>query len=205
MINAVGTEGEVEEAKKLIASASEYAVAMSIELARRKLGADEAVSKNPKLLKRSLELSAYFTIPKIQVPHRQLALANAMKLAMKAKNYSSALGFVNRILANGLSNKISETVSKCREACSVAVCLTVLTFCRLENSSPSSSATPVTQLRSSLTSLPNSTSAPPLTHPYTAAPALSSAHLTEASTTPSTRALNVSYVMCVRWARAVVG
>ena len=198
LINAVGTEGEVEEAKKLIASASEYAVAMSIELARRKLGADEAVSKNPKLLKRSLELSAYFTIPKIQVPHRQLALANAMKLAMKAKNYSSALGFVNRILANGLSNKISETVSKCREACSAAVCLTLLNFCRPENSSPSSSATPVMQLKLSLTSLPNSTSAPPLTHPSTAAPALSSAHLTEASTTPSTRALNVSCVRCVR-------
>lgn len=110
LINAVNTEGEVDEAKKLIESASEYAIAMSIELARRKLGAEDAVAKDPKLLKRSLELSAYFTIPKIQVPHRQLALANAMKLSMKAKNYSSALSFVNRILANGQSNKISETV-----------------------------------------------------------------------------------------------
>lgn len=111
LINAVGSESEVAEAKKLIGSASEYAVAMSIELGRRALGAPDAVSKNPQLLKRSLELSAYFTIPKIEVPHRQLALFNAMNLAMKSKNYNSALSFANRILANGGASKILESVS----------------------------------------------------------------------------------------------
>jgi coatomer protein complex subunit alpha (xenin) len=111
LINAVGSESEVAEAKKLITSASEYAVAMSIELARRALGPQDTVNKNPQLLKRSLELSAYFTIPKIEVPHRQLALLNAMNLALRSKNYNSALSFANRILANGGAAKILESVS----------------------------------------------------------------------------------------------
>ena len=111
LINAVGSESEVVEAKKLITSASEYAVAMAIELARRSLGPQDAVNKDPKLMKRSLELSAYFTIPKIEVPHRQLALLNAMNLAMRSKNYNSALSFANRILANGGASKILESVS----------------------------------------------------------------------------------------------
>lgn len=111
LVNAVSSESEVAEAKKLITSASEYTVAMSVELARRRLGAPNEVNANPELLKRSLELSAYFTIPKIEVPHRQLALLNAMNLAFRSKNYSSALSFANRILANGGANKIAESVS----------------------------------------------------------------------------------------------
>jgi coatomer protein complex subunit alpha (xenin) len=111
LVNAVGSESEVAEAKKLIASASEYAVAMSIELARRALGAPDVVNKNPQLLKRSLELAAYFTIPKIEVPHRQLALLSAMSLASRSKNYNSALSFANRMLANGGSAKMLESVS----------------------------------------------------------------------------------------------
>ncbi|ROW07448.1 hypothetical protein VMCG_03738 [Cytospora schulzeri] len=112
LVNAVSNESEVAEAKKLIASASEYTVAMSIELARRKLGSPAEVNANPELLKRSLELSAYFTIPKIEVPHRQLALLNAMNLARNAKNLSSALSFANRIMANGGGGKILENAKK---------------------------------------------------------------------------------------------
>lgn len=111
LVNAVSSESEVAEAKKLITSASEYAVAMAVELGRRELGAPDVVSQNPELLKRSLELSAYFTIPKIEVPHRQLALLSAMQLAVKNKNYSSALSFANRIIANGGATKIIENVS----------------------------------------------------------------------------------------------
>lgn len=110
LINAVSSEGEVAEAKKLITSASEYAVAMSIELARRQLGTPDVVAADPEKLQRSLELSAYFTIPKIEVPHRQLALLSAMQLASKNKNYNSALSFANRIIANGGASKIVETV-----------------------------------------------------------------------------------------------
>lgn len=111
LVNAVSSEAEVAEAKKLITSASEYTVAMDIELARRKLGAADVVIQDPAKLKRSLELSAYFTIPKIEVPHRQLALLSAMQLAVKNKNYNSALSFANRIIANGGSTKIVENVS----------------------------------------------------------------------------------------------
>ncbi|KAK0648773.1 coatomer WD associated region-domain-containing protein [Cercophora newfieldiana] len=117
LINAVNSESEVAEAKKLITSASEYAVAMAIELARRSLGPQDAVNRDPKLLKRSLELSAYFTIPKIEVPHRQLALLNAMNLAMRSKNYNSALSFANRILANGGATKILDSARKTKAQC----------------------------------------------------------------------------------------
>lgn len=110
LANAVSNESEVAEAKKLITSASEYTVAMSIELARRALGTPDVLNGNPDLLKRSLELSAYFTIPKIEVPHRQLALLNAMNLAFRSKNLSSALSFANRILANGGAARILESV-----------------------------------------------------------------------------------------------
>ena len=116
LINAVSSEGEVAEAKKLITSASEYAVAMDIELARRSLGTSDEIAKDPAKLKRSLELSAYFTIPKIEVPHRQLALLSAMQLAIKNKNYNSALSFANRMIANGGASKIIENV---RPQCSV--------------------------------------------------------------------------------------
>lgn len=115
LINAVSSETEVDEAKKLITSASEYTVAMGIELARRKLGSPDEVSKNPDKMKRSLELSAYFTIPKIEVPHRQLVLGSAMQQAFRAKNFGSALSFANRILANGGSSRIVENVGFCSD------------------------------------------------------------------------------------------
>ncbi|KAM0348266.1 hypothetical protein ACHAPU_004234 [Fusarium lateritium] len=117
LINAVTSEDEVAEAKKLITSASEYAVAMSVELARRQLGSTEVVAQDPDKLQRSLELSAYFTIPKIEVPHRQLALLSAMQLAIRNKNYNSALSFANRIIANGGATKIVETAKKTKAQC----------------------------------------------------------------------------------------
>lgn len=112
LVNAVSSDTEVSEAKKLITSASEYATAMGIELARRKLGTPDVLANDPDKLRRSLELSAYFTIPKIEVPHRQLALLSAMQLAIKNKNYNSALSFANRIIANGGASKIVENVSR---------------------------------------------------------------------------------------------
>ncbi|RYP52428.1 hypothetical protein DL768_002394 [Monosporascus sp. mg162] len=117
LVNAVANETEVAEAKKLITSASEYTVAMSIELARRRLATPDAINGNPELLKRSLELSAYFTIPKIEVPHRQLALLSAMNLAVKSKNFSSALSFANRILANGGAARFLEAARKVKTQC----------------------------------------------------------------------------------------
>ncbi|KAI1848001.1 hypothetical protein JX266_006114 [Neoarthrinium moseri] len=112
LVNAVSAEGEVAEAKKLITSAAEYALAMSIEVTRRRLGTPDVVNASPDLTKRSLELSAYFTIPKIEVPHRQLALLNAMNLASRSKNLSSALSFANRMLANGGAPRLLENAKK---------------------------------------------------------------------------------------------
>ena len=106
LVNAVASQQQVNEAKKIITTAREYAIAMTIELARRALPTEGEAN-----LKRSLELVAYFTIPKLEVAHRQLALSAAMKLAFSNKNLSSSLSFANRILANGGAPKIVETVS----------------------------------------------------------------------------------------------
>ncbi|KAF7165865.1 hypothetical protein CNMCM5623_009876 [Aspergillus felis] len=112
LVNTVSSEAEVEQAKKIIETAREYILAMSIELERRSLSTD-----TPENLKRSLELSAYFTIPKLEVAHRQLALMAAMKLAFANKNYSSALSFANRMLANGGSAKLLDQAKKIKVQC----------------------------------------------------------------------------------------
>ncbi|RQM07621.1 hypothetical protein DH86_00002091, partial [Scytalidium sp. 3C] len=117
LVNTVSSTAEVSEAKKLITSATEYSIAMAIELSRRKLGTPDEVAKSPEKLKRSLELSAYFTIPKLEVPHRQLALTSAMNLAYKNKNLNSALSFANRIIANGGSAKMLDSARKIKAQC----------------------------------------------------------------------------------------
>lgn len=111
IVNSVSSASEIEEAKKLISSACEYTLAISIELSRRNLGTDDEISKSPDKLKRNLELAAYFTIPKLEVPHRQLALNSAMKISYSNKNLKSALSFANRMLANGGASKLIENVS----------------------------------------------------------------------------------------------
>lgn len=113
MVNAVSTQQQATEAKKIITTAAEYATAMALELERRSISTEDESN-----VKRSLELSAYFTIPKLEVAHRQLALMAAMKLAFTNKNLSSALSFANRMLASGGSAKMLEQVSL-PTACSV--------------------------------------------------------------------------------------
>lgn len=194
LINAVSSEDEVSEAKKLIRSASEYAVAMSMEVSRRKLGSPDVVAKDPAKLQKSLELSAYFTIPKIEVPHRQLALLSAMQLAMRNKNYNSALSFANRIIANGGATKIVENVS----AIKLYLLSSYSPVYRPGRRRRNASATPTTPWRSSSTSSPNSTCAPPAIRPFTVELLTRSVHLTAPSITPNTR---VAFAECVRCAR----
>ncbi|KAL2045671.1 hypothetical protein N7G274_002101 [Stereocaulon virgatum] len=112
LINAVASQQEVGEAKKIISTAAEYAIAMAIELERRNIPAEGEDN-----IKRSLELSAYFTIPKLEVAHRQLALMAAMKLAFTNKNFSSALSFANRMVANGGSAKLLDQAKKIKAQC----------------------------------------------------------------------------------------
>lgn len=63
-------------------------------------------------IKRNLELAAYFTKPLLERPHRQLTLMNAMRLAVKHKNFVHATHFADRILANNSTGKNAETVSR---------------------------------------------------------------------------------------------
>jgi coatomer protein complex subunit alpha (xenin) len=105
LVNTVSSESHVAEAKKIISTAREYILAMTIELERRNVGTD-----TPEKLKRNLELGAYFTVPKLEVAHRQLALFAAMQQAFTNKNYASALRFANRMIANGTSPKFLDKV-----------------------------------------------------------------------------------------------
>lgn len=105
LVNVVASQQQVAEAKKIISTAAEYATAMALELERRALPTEGDAN-----IKRSLELSAYFTIPKLEVAHRQLALMAAMKQAFTNKNLSSALSFANRMIANGGSAKLLDQV-----------------------------------------------------------------------------------------------
>lgn len=107
LVNTVSSQSQVEEAKSIIAKAVEYTLAMSIELTRRDMaGKDDA----EETLKRQLELNAYFTVPKLEVAHRQLALTSAMKQAFSKKQFSSSLSFANRIVANGGPARLVENV-----------------------------------------------------------------------------------------------
>ena len=148
LVNAASSKAQVDEAKKLITTAAEYSTAMALELERRSLPTDGEGN-----LKRSLELSAYFTIPKLEVPHRQLALMAAMKLAFNNKNFSSALSFANRLIANGGSSKLLDQVrtpnSQGGEPCS-------LTPCRQRRSKRNASEVLRTRLTLNSTNLPNS-------------------------------------------------
>ncbi len=105
LVNAVSSQQQVSEAQKIIFTAAEYTIAMSLELQRRSLGTDTEAN-----LKRSLELSAFFTIPKLEAPHRQFALMAAMKFAFGHKNFSSALSFANRMLEIEGSAKLLDQV-----------------------------------------------------------------------------------------------
>ena len=110
LVNVAISQSQVEEARSLISKSTEYTLAMSIELERRKLAA--AGGEGEEYLKRQLELSSYFTVPKLDVSHRQLALMAAMKLAFSNKQYSSALSFANRVIANGGAAKLVEQVCR---------------------------------------------------------------------------------------------
>lgn len=89
----------------MISTAVEYTLAISIELARRALPSEDDAN-----VERSLELSAYFTVPKLEIAHRHFPLIAALKLAAGKNNLGSALGFANRILANGAPPRMLEWV-----------------------------------------------------------------------------------------------
>jgi coatomer protein complex subunit alpha (xenin) len=106
ILATVQNKSEIEEAKRIIRTATEYIIAMSIELERRDIATDESQAK------RNLELSAYFTKPILELPHRQIALMSAMKLAYTKKNHVLAAHFASRVLANSSQGKNAENARK---------------------------------------------------------------------------------------------
>jgi coatomer protein complex subunit alpha (xenin) len=102
------------QAKKAIHTAAQYILAMSIELQRRALtsnGADiSSLSDEDK--KRALELSAYFTIPELEGPHKSLPLSAAMNFAHKNKQLNTALNFANALLDRTGNAKMKESAKR---------------------------------------------------------------------------------------------
>lgn len=86
---------------------------MSIELERRKLtgNATDLSTVAEDVRKRSLELSAYFTIPALDASHTTLTWYSAMTLANRNRQFSSALSFANSLIEKGTNPKFKETVS----------------------------------------------------------------------------------------------
>jgi coatomer protein complex subunit alpha (xenin) len=101
------------QAKKLIYTATQYTVGMSLELERRSLINNKAdiSTFSQDIQKRALELSAYFTIPEMEPPGVTLALWAAMNFAFKNKQFSSALSFANSLIEKGTNAKFKENVS----------------------------------------------------------------------------------------------
>jgi coatomer subunit alpha len=104
---------DLVQAKKLIHSAAQYTLAMTIELERRKVinNSQDISSFSDEQKKRALELSAYFTIPEMEPAHVTLALFSAMNFAHKNKQLSSALSFANALIEKGTNAKFKESVS----------------------------------------------------------------------------------------------
>ena len=107
LVNVVGSQAQVEEAKSIITKAAAYILAMRIELARRDMASSSDAGET---VKRQLELNAYFTVPHLEIAHRQLALTAAMKQAFSKKQFASSLSFANKIIANGGAAKLVDNV-----------------------------------------------------------------------------------------------
>jgi len=88
---------------------------MTIELQRRQLSGPglDLSSLSEENKKRSLELSAYFTVPTMEASHMTIAWFSAMNLANRNKQYSTALNFANNLIEKGTNPKFKDTVSVC--------------------------------------------------------------------------------------------
>ncbi|KAF1829734.1 Coatomer, alpha subunit [Decorospora gaudefroyi] len=114
MVNVVSSQAELSDAKKAIHTATQYILAMSIELERRKLlkGATDISGLSDADKKRALELSAYFTIPELEGPHKSIPLSAAMNFAHKNKQLNTALNFANALLDRTGNAKMKEAAKR---------------------------------------------------------------------------------------------
>ncbi|KAI0575507.1 Coatomer subunit alpha [Pyrenophora tritici-repentis] len=114
MVNVVSSQAELSDAKKAINTATQYILAMSIELERRKLlnGATDISGLSDADKKRALELSAYFTVPELEGPHNSIPLSAAMTFAQKNKQLNTALNFANALLDRTGNAKMKEQAKR---------------------------------------------------------------------------------------------
>ena len=87
---------------------------MSIELERRALlkGAADVSALSDDKKKRALELSAYFTVPELEGPHKSISLSAAMNFAHKNRQLNTALNFANALLDRTGNPKLKETAKR---------------------------------------------------------------------------------------------
>jgi coatomer protein complex subunit alpha (xenin) len=87
---------------------------MTIELERRALlqGAADVSALSDDSKRRALELSAYFTIPELEGPHKSIPLSAAMNFAHKNKQLNTALNFANALLDRTGNAKMKETAKR---------------------------------------------------------------------------------------------
>ncbi|KAK3109970.1 hypothetical protein LTR53_016221 [Teratosphaeriaceae sp. CCFEE 6253] len=114
LVNAAASPAQAAEAQEAVRLAREYVLAMSIELERRRLvgSAADVSGLEEGARKRALELSAYFTVPRMEPQHRTLAVFSAMNFAVKNRQMGTALGFANELIARGTNAKFKETARK---------------------------------------------------------------------------------------------
>lgn len=82
----------VEFTKKI----TEYAMAMRIELERKRLASSGDQSEETKV--RMVELSCYMTLCGMEVAHKFLAYKNAMNATYKLENHITAAHFARQVL-----------------------------------------------------------------------------------------------------------
>ncbi|KAI0078368.1 coatomer subunit alpha-2 [Panus rudis PR-1116 ss-1] len=89
----ISSDSEAKEWRDTVTLAREYLLGVSIELERRRV-----VQEEPNNVQRGLELAAYFTHCKLQPPHMQIALRNAINVFAKANNHATSAKFARRLL-----------------------------------------------------------------------------------------------------------
>ncbi|XP_055345500.1 coatomer subunit alpha-like isoform X2 [Paramacrobiotus metropolitanus] len=108
---AVNTRDEQKEATQLLDICREYALGLSIELARKELGKDSVEDQ-----KRSCEMAAYFAHCKLQPVHQMLTLRMAMSLAWKLSCFKTAGSFARRLLELGPKPEVGTQARKILQA-----------------------------------------------------------------------------------------
>ena len=94
----VPSRDDVAKVDELIETCQRYALALTIELARREQFGAPGAELSEEDQRRNLDMAALFATSKMQDVHRTLALQNAMNVATRAKNTITAGEFAQRLL-----------------------------------------------------------------------------------------------------------